>query len=237
MDKPEPIVRRKLSDEVLDRLKLMLSSGDLSPGDEMPSERELMARFQVGRPAVREAMQALAAMGLVAISHGERARVLELSARSIIAQVDSTARIMLAASGDSLEHLKSARILFERGMVREAAAKATAQDVQRLRDLLDVQCAALGSSKAFIEADMRLHAEIAAISGNPIFIALSEAMLRWLADYHTELLIWSGQENTTLAEHAGIIDCLERRDAEGAEQAMVQHLERSRALFVAAVAP
>ena len=68
MEKPDPIVRRKLSDEVLDRLKSMIASGELSPGDEMPSERELMARFQVGRPAVREAMQALAGMGLVAIS-------------------------------------------------------------------------------------------------------------------------------------------------------------------------
>ena len=140
---------------------------------------------------------------------------------------------MLASSGDSLEHLKRARTLFERGMVREAANKATAQDVQTLRDLLAQQRAAMGNSKAFIEADMRLHAEIARISGNPIFIALSEAMLRWLADYHTELLIWTGKENVTLAEHQEIIDSIARQDADGAEQAMTRHLERSQALYVA----
>src|SRR5687767_2162620 len=68
----EQIVRRKLSDEVFARLKAMITSGELQPGDEMPSERELMERFGVGRPAIREAMQALAGMGLVVISHGER---------------------------------------------------------------------------------------------------------------------------------------------------------------------
>ena len=80
---PEPIVRRKLSDEVFVRLKSLITTGELSAGDEMPSERELMERFGVGRPAIREAMQALANMGLVAISHGERAKVLELTAKAI----------------------------------------------------------------------------------------------------------------------------------------------------------
>jgi DNA-binding FadR family transcriptional regulator len=96
----------------------MITSGELQPGDEMPSERELMERFGVGRPAIREAMQALAGMGLVVISHGERAKVLELTAQSIIRQMDMTAKIMLAKSSDTLEHLKSARIFFERGMAR-----------------------------------------------------------------------------------------------------------------------
>src|SRR5687767_14417961 len=61
----EQIVRRKLSDEVFDRLERMITSGELQPGDEMPSERVLMERFGVGRPAIREAMQSLANKGLV----------------------------------------------------------------------------------------------------------------------------------------------------------------------------
>jgi DNA-binding FadR family transcriptional regulator len=234
MPNSDPIIRRKLSDEVLERLKALIAGGDLQAGDEMPSERELMARFQVGRPAIREAMQALAAMGLVAISHGERARVLRLSAKSIFRQVDVTAKMMLASSTDSLEHLKSARIFFERGMVREAAEKAGAADIARLQDLAGAQHQALGDHNAFITADMRFHAEIAAVSGNPIYIAVSEAMLGWLAEYHTELLIRAGQENITLAEHQEIIGCIARNDPDAAENAMIRHLERSRALFVPA---
>jgi len=232
MNYSEPIVRRKISDEVLDRLKRLITGGELQPGDELPSERELMARFQVGRPAIREAMQALASMGLIAISHGERAKVLQLSARSIIKQVDVTAKMMLASSRDSLEDLKSARIFFERGMVREAAEKASQDDIRRLRESLELQRASLGDAKAFINADMQLHTQITEISGNPIYIAVSEALLSWLAEYHTDMLIWAGKENFTLSEHEEIIECIARHDADAAEQAMIRHLERSRELYV-----
>ncbi len=173
MSEAGQIVRRKLSDEVFDKLKQMIVGGRLRPGDEMPSERELMARFGVGRPAIREAMQALSKIGLIAISQGERARVLELTAQSIARQVDQAAHIMLSKSADSLEHLKNARIFFERGMVREAAVRAAPWDVDALRRNVQLQRDCLGRAEAFIAADMSFHTRIAAMSGNPIFTAVS----------------------------------------------------------------
>lgn len=227
----EPIVRKKLSDEVFARLKQMIETGELKAGDEMPSERELMERYGVGRPAIREAMQALAGKGLVEISQGERAKVLRITAESIIRQVDLPAKLMLSGSSDTLEHLKNARIFFERGMVREAAARADPTHIAELRALLDKQKQSLGDADAFIDADMEFHQCIALISGNPIFAAVSGAMLGWLKSYHTEMLIWTGRENFTLSEHEEIIRAIESRDADLAEQAMVKHLERSRALY------
>lgn len=227
----QTIVRRKLSDEVFDRLKNLISSGELSTGDEMPSERDLMERFGVGRPAIREAMQALANMGLVVISHGERAKIVELTAKSIFRQVDDAAKMMLSKSSDSLEHLKSARIFFERGMVREAAEKAKGTDIEKLKIILEQQRQSLGNAEAFINADMRFHSAIAEISGNPIYVAMSEAMLGWLKEYHTEMLIWTGKEKFTLAEHEDIIARIAANDTQGAENALIKHLERSRALY------
>lgn len=233
MDTTEHIAKRKLSDEVFERLKRMLVEGEKTPGSLMPSERELMARFGVGRPAIREAMQQLESMGLVEINHGERARVLELTPQSLMRQVDQSARIMLSMSADSLEHLKAARIFFERGMAREAAQRATDEDLKVLRATLDEQRRFLGDADQFIAADMRFHTQIAAISRNPIFTAVSEAMLGWLKTYHGEMLIWTGKEKYTLAEHEEIISHLAANDPDAAEAAMVKHLERSRALYVA----
>jgi len=233
VDTTEHIAKRKLSDEVFERLKRMLVEGEKTPGSLMPSERELMARFGVGRPAIREAMQHLESMGLVEINHGERARVLELTPQSLMRQVDQSARIMLSMSADSLEHLKAARIFFERGMAREAAQRATDEDLKVLRATLDEQRRFLGDADQFIAADMRFHTQIAAISRNPIFTAVSEAMLGWLKTYHGEMLIWTGKEKYTLAEHEEIISHLAANDPDAAEAAMVKHLERSRALYVA----
>lgn len=227
----ERIVRKKLSDEVFSRLKQLIESGELTAGDDMPSERELMERFGVGRPAIREAMQALAGKGLVEISHGERAKVLQVTAESIFRQVDLPAKLMLSGSSSSLEYLKSARIFFERGMVREAASKASKAEIAELRTLLDRQADNIGDSELFIDADMAFHQKIAQISGNPIFAAVSGAMLGWLKSYHTEMLIWTGRENFTLAEHEEIIRAIEKGDADLAEKAMIKHLERSRALY------
>ena len=228
----ERIVKRKLSDEVQDRLKRLITDGTIRPGGEMPSERELMDRFGVGRPAIREAMQSLSAMGLLEINQGERARVLELTPLSIIRQVDQSAHIMLARSPNSLEHLKNARIFFERGMAYEAAKKATKRQVAGLRQTLSEQRGCLGHADKFIAADMKFHIQIAAISGNPIFEGVSSALLGWLKVYHTDLLIWTGKEKYTLAEHLDIIEQIESRNADGAEKAMVKHLERSRGLYV-----
>jgi len=228
----DPIVRRKLSDEVFDRLKALITSGELHPGDAMPSERDLMERFGVGRPAIREAMQQLSNMGLLTISHGERARVRQPTAKSIFQQVDDAAHVMLSTSPDSLEYLKEARRFFERGMVREAATKATPETIAALGETLERQRSNLGNADAFIAADMDFHVLIAATSGNPLFEAVSEAMLSWLKQYHTDMLIWTGKEKFTLAEHEEILACIAAHDPIGAEKAMIKHLDRSAALYV-----
>jgi DNA-binding FadR family transcriptional regulator len=227
----DAIVRRKLSDEVFDRLKAMIVNGDRAPGQTLPSERELMTRFGVGRPAIREAMQALANLGLVTISHGERARVREMTAKGAMRQVDTVAQLLLSTSPESLDHLKEARIFFERGMVRRAAELATDEDVAALRATWERQQAASGDPSAFIRADMSFHTGIAAITGNPIYAAVSEMMLGWLREYHSDLLIWRGKSEQTLAEHAELIDRIAAHDPNGAEQVLVRHLERSNHLY------
>lgn len=228
----EPIVRRKLSTEVFERLKVMITSGALKPGDQMPSERELMERFGVGRPAIREGMQALANLGLLAIQHGERARVTEPTPASLFGQVDDAAQILLSTSPRALDHLKEARIFLERGIMRQAAERASPEDIAALRAILAEQRAVLGDTEVFIATDMRLHVRIAAIPGNPIFEAAARSMLGWLRQYHTEMLIWTGKENVTLLEHEEIVEAMARGDADAAETAMVRHLERSRSLYV-----
>ena len=231
----DKIVRLKLSEQVLERLRDMIRSGALRPGDSVPSERELMERFGVGRPAVREALQALHTQGLITISHGERSRVNELSANMVLDQSDKVATVLLDAVPANLEHLKEARRMFELGIIRSAASKATAKDIAKLRTLLERQSAFLVDEldvRGFIEADMAFHNGIAEILDNPVISAASEAMLRWLLDYHVSVLHWSGNEQVTLDEHSRILDRLAANDADGAVAEMQNHLDRSRALFV-----
>lgn len=228
---PDRIVRRKLSDQMFDRLRDLMASGELPPGAPMPSERDLMARFGVGRPAVREALQHMHTMGLITISHGERSRVNELSADSVLSRVDDVAKMLLSSEPDQLDHLKQARRMFECGLVREAAQRATPADVGDLRDLIDRQRAVTQDAQTFVSLDMAFHTRIAAISGNPILTATSQSMLRWLFQYHGILLHWSGNEEITLTEHQQITDRISAADPDGAVRMMQAHLDRSTDLY------
>lgn len=223
----ERIVRRKLGDQVFDRLRDMIARGEVLAGDPLPSERELMDRFGVGRPAVREALQRMQSMGMITITHGGRSRVNALDAARLLGRVDEVARLLLSAEPAQLEYLKEARRMFETGVVRLAAERATAADVADLRALVDRQRDRIGQPAAFVRADMAFHARIAAIGGNPIVAAVSEAMLNWLSAYHGTLLHWAGREDVTLGEHDRIVALIAARDAEGAVAAMRAHLDRA----------
>ena len=226
-----PITRRKLSHEVLDRLLVRIRSGEFPAGSRLPSERELMQVFGVGRPAVREALQALERMGLVTIVHGEGARMLALSAESVIEQISESAMHLLSGSSDLLEHLKEARLQFEVAMARAAAARATPDQVERLRLLLEAHRASLDDPTRFLETDMAFHRGIAEMSGNPIYMALSQAMLQWLEQFHSEALRAPGAESTTLAEHVKLFKRIAANDAEGAARAVTAHLRRANKLY------
>ncbi|HZB62693.1 MAG TPA: GntR family transcriptional regulator, partial [Microvirga sp.] len=132
----EAIVRRKLSHEVLDRLIGAIEAGEYEPGTQLPSERELMARFGVGRPAIREAMQTLQQMGLIRINHGERARVILPTPETIIDQITGAMLQLLSSNPRGLNDLKEARIFFEVGLARVATQRASREGLEQLRRAL-----------------------------------------------------------------------------------------------------
>ena len=60
---------------------------------------------------------------------------------------------------------------------------------------------AAGRTDRFIHLDGEFHRTIASISGNPIFISLSEALFDWLAQFHIDLVSQPGLEKLTISEH------------------------------------
>jgi DNA-binding FadR family transcriptional regulator len=205
----------------------MIRSGEFQPGDRLPSERDLMVRFAVGRPAVREALQSLGTAGLIEINHGERARVAVLDTRNMFDRIGQTMLHLLQTSPTTLEHLKEARILFEVGMVKTAARIATSADTERLEQALENQRASLDNVPEFVKRDMAFHTAIAAISGNTVCVILSEAMLDWIFNFRRDLLRLPGSEFITLAEHQRLVTAIAAHDEEEAERAMLDHLTRA----------
>ena len=224
--KIEPIQKGKLYQKVRDRLKLRIESGELTPGDQLPSERDLMESYGVGRVAVREALQDLARSGIVEISHGERARVVTPTVSVLLDQIADGARHLLRTQPETLDHVKEARAFLETGMVRLAAVKATAEDIRILQDLLEKQRASLPDIERFIHQDMLFHREIARISGNPIFPAIVEALFVWANENDQSIVVAPGAEQLTLSEHQKVIDAIAAGQENAAVQMMSDYLRR-----------
>lgn len=225
-----PIRRRKLYEEVADRVEAMIRDGRFTPGDQLPSERELMETFGVGRSAVREAMLSLQRTGLVAVNSGERSRVVSPSATTMVNELAGVARFMLAQPG-GVARFQQARALLEIGLARLAAQVASDGDIARLGAALEANRHTIGDHDRFQRTDVAFHYVIAQIPQNQIFTSLHEAVVAWLTEQRAISGRLPGAAEAAYAAHARIFAAIVAHDPPAAEQAMQEHLKSVTKLY------
>lgn len=217
------IRRRKLYEQIAEQIQEEIARGSMRPGEQLPSERDIMAKYGVGRAAVREALFALAKMGLIAISSGERARVIEPSPAVLVQELSGAARLFLA-SEEGMRQFQEARRVFESALARRAAEIATGEDIEMIRAALDANRTA-GDTRRFEETDIAFHRAIAEVGGNPIFPAISDGLTEWLLEQRRGTAQVPKAAQIAVEWHERIFDAILRHDAEAAAAAMSGHLE------------
>ena len=210
-----PLARKKLSEMVEEELEQMIRRREFGEGEQLPSERELMAFFNVGRPSVREALAALKRKGLVQINNGERARVSRPSADTIIGELSGMAK-----------DFQQLRLFFESSLVRYAAEHATDEQIDLLAKALEINSQSLDNNAAFIRSDVDFHRVLAEIPGNPIFMAIHVALLDWLIAARPTVADQALHEhnNVSYQQHIAIVDAIRRHDPDEADRALQSHL-------------
>lgn len=203
----------------------MIRRREFGEGEQLPSERELMAFFNVGRPSVREALAALKRKGLVQINNGERARVSRPSADTIIGELSGMAKDFLSHPG-GIAHFEQLRLFFESSLVRYAAEHATDEQIDLLAKALEINSQSLDNNAAFIRSDVDFHRVLAEIPGNPIFMAIHVALLDWLIAARPTVADQALHEhnNVSYQQHIAIVDAIRRHDPDEADRALQSHL-------------
>lgn len=220
-----PLARKKLSEMVEEELEQMIRRHEFGEGEQLPSERELMAFFNVGRPSVREALAALKRKGLVQINNGERARVSRPSADTIISELSGMAKDFLTHPG-GIAHFEQLRLFFESSLVRYAAEHATDEQIALLTKALEINSQSLDDNALFIRSDVEFHRVLAEIPGNPIFMAIHVALLDWLIAARPSVPDRELHEHNNLSyqQHIVIVDAIRQRDPDKADRALQTHL-------------
>ncbi|MCU6668719.1 transcriptional regulator NanR [Enterobacteriaceae bacterium H4N4] len=220
-----PLARKKLSEMVEEELEQMIRRREFAEGEQLPSERELMAFFNVGRPSVREALAALKRKGLVQIQNGERARISRPSADTIISELSGMAKDFLAHPG-GIAHFEQLRLFFESSLVRHAAQHASAAQIALLEKALELNSQSLDDNALFIRSDVEFHRVLAEIPNNPIFMAIHVALIDWLIAARPAVPEEALREhnNTSYQQHIGIFNAIRSQDPDAAERALQAHL-------------
>ena len=226
------VERKTLSEQVAEQLEAEIIEGRLSENDQLPSERELMEQFGVGRPAVREALFYLQQLGLVAINSGTRARVIRPTAEAVMARLSGVTRKLLSQP-EGQQHFQEARAMFEIALARHAAIHVSDEEIEVLRQALQHQREILDreDEAAFKRADVDFHAALAAIGHNPIYDAIHQALAEWLDDRRAQVAQQPGQNDAAYQAHVEIVDAIAAHDAAAAEDAMRRHLDHHYATY------
>jgi len=218
------IRRRKLYEDVVEELEGLIHSGEYGPGARLPSEREVMEQFGVGRTAVREAMFALQKMGLIQVSSGERARVVEPTPSALVNELGGAARLFLSKP-EGIRHFQDARLLFEGAVVRRTAVSASDEDIAVIEQALAANKADIGDGPAFERSDKAFHSAIFAAVANPIFTALDAALSEWLAEQRSVSARVGASPVKVYEDHERVFIAIRERDPDAAEKAMKDHLD------------
>jgi GntR family transcriptional repressor for pyruvate dehydrogenase complex len=218
-------VRRsqRLSDQVADDILDSIKSGQLKPGDHLPSERGLSEQFGVSRTVVREAVRSLAAKGVLDVRPGSGVHIAAANAATVSEQIS-----LFLGGQRPIEYRKihQVRAALEVQTARLAAERATDDDLAALRAHCE-RVAGVTDSEAASLGDVEFHRLIARATHNELFVVMLDSIGELLLAIRRVTLAMPGRLATGLAAHQRILAAVAAHDVEGSGRAMRDHLEDS----------
>ena len=169
---PENSPPKRLYEEIVNRLHVWIRQGQLQHGARLPSERELAEQFKVSRSSVREAIRSLELQGLVVSKRGSGTFINTQNIDSVVAMMAST----LSSGADTVPDIFEVRHLLEPQIAAVAAQRATADDLQRMEDILLEQQHQILEGETGVDADTAFHFALASATHNAALIKVIKAV-------------------------------------------------------------
>ncbi|WP_339060842.1 FadR/GntR family transcriptional regulator [Tepidibacillus marianensis] len=224
--KLKQIKPQKIYERVAEQLKEMILDGTLKPGERLLSVRELAEELQVGRSAVREALSALSAMGLVEIRQGEGTFVKKFSDTDLLSLDVSDLLIDI----EQIKSLMEVRKIIEVSAVELAAQRRTNEDLYHLETALNKMNEDLKALNENEEADWMFHYAVAKATKNNMLLyiieSISDSIRKNLKTNRKVLFSLPETPEQLLEEHRLIYQAIEERSPERAKALMLAHLQR-----------
>jgi GntR family transcriptional repressor for pyruvate dehydrogenase complex len=227
--KSEPsaaVTSSRAFESVVYEIRSQIRTERLTPGDRLPSERELCARMGVSRVTVREAMRVLEAIGLIVIKVGKGGGAFITSPSST--RIGEALADFICVGPPTAVEVTEARRVFEVGIVPMVIERATDDDVADLRAMVVEHQAAYQNGSYGMPMSAAFHVRVAACTHNTAI----EALVR---SFHGPVLTHlrgAGPPPRRIGQsgagaHWDVVRAIAARDLAGCMASMSAHLSRT----------
>ncbi len=220
-----PVKTKKVYEEIVRQVKLLIEEGKLKPGDKLLSERHLSEQFNVSRASVREAFSALEMMGIIAIHPGEGSYVRHIPSGNMLELLSTSVQ----TEPVDIMHLLEMRKIIEIETAALAAVRATAEDIEEMRQsLCDMELEVAGGGHV-ADIDAKFHYILVRAAHNPVLLRVAQTVSQLLtANYRSMrlmLFLIPDMRRIFYEAHAAIFKAVVAKNPRLAQEKMRDHLE------------
>lgn len=212
-----------VTDEAIVRIRELITSGRINPGDRLPPEQDLATMLGISRSSLREAVKALSQARVLDVRRGDGTYVTSLEPELLLSGMSFVVDLM---QDSTLVEVFEVRKLLEPAATALAAQRISSEQVQELRDSLKAMREA-HDPEELVMRDIEFHAHVASATGNASLCSILEA----ISTRGLRARIWrasvTGMKTMTLSQHSLILDALAARDAVLARSAATIHVSES----------
>ncbi len=216
---------RKISDEIIEQFKDLLSRGQLKPGDELPSERELAESIGVSRPPLREALNALQAMGFIEIRPRSKIIVKSITQKPL---EDPLTRL-ISEDIDKFFELLDIRRAMESWAAYTAAQKATKEDIIKLEEIINKDQENLRLNRDDAKTDADFHIAISLAAHNTVLSHLTASCynILWNTQKMSRKKLFKKKDNKRLIaeQHMKIFKAIKSKRPNQASKEARAHID------------
>ncbi len=206
-----------LSQRIVNQITKKIKTGELKPGDRLPTERTMAEQFQVSRTAIRDAIKILSGSGLLEVRHG--VGIFVADSRS------EESEIVWNFTHANLRDVFEVRRALEAQTAFLAAIRRADHHIVRLRQIIATAQAHSDDVSVLNDCDAQFHETVAEASQNVLILDVMWTILDVVADTRRASLSIPSRPQVSLEEHSAILDAIIEQQPERARLLMLHHLD------------
>jgi GntR family transcriptional repressor for pyruvate dehydrogenase complex len=209
----------RVSDEIANQVKSLISQGKLKPGDRLLPERELIKQFNVSRPSLREALNSLVATGFLEIK-GKKTYIKSIASE----RIQDPISLLMKSDTQKIFDLIEVRKGMETWSAFHAAQRATEEDIKRLGKIIEEMQATFVDGKSWEKQDADFHLAIAQSTHNTIQTHIMSTIYNLLRESVARVFRDQAKIKKLLQQHYQIFNAIKNHSPDKARERILNHL-------------